>query len=189
MRVNYGERDFSRSGFTGDLSEGGVFIVTNTLEPLGTRLHVQLLIDANRTAYFEGVVTWRSEVPPELRSLVKRGFGVRFLPAHEVLEDLVSRNDGPLVARYETREALKQAYANELRLGAVFIPTQRALGRDAEVGVTVELGFVGRTFEFEATVLHLSEPAPPGVRGAALQFRNPAAVNDVLMPLMAEAKA
>jgi len=186
LRVNYGERDFSRTGITADVSEGGIFILTNSLEPLDTRLHVQLHIDARTVAYFETVVAWHRNVPPELRGTSDgRGFGVRFLPAAEVVASLLPRPEGPLTVRYPTREALHRAYQAELRMGGVFIPTERALERDAQVAVAFELEFLQKRLEFPATVLHVSGAQAGGVKGVAVAFREPTAVSQSFLPLLA----
>jgi len=187
LRVNYGERDLSRTGITADVSEGGMFILTNSLEPLDTRLHMQLHVDARTTVFFETVVAWHRNVPPELRSSSAegRGFGVRFLSPSEVVASLLPRPEGPLTVRYATREALYRAYQAELRMGGVFIPTERALQRDAQVSVAFELEFIQQRLEFPATVLHVSGAQSSGVKGVAVAFREPAVVSQSFLPLLA----
>lgn len=193
LRVNFGVQDFSRAGFTADISEGGIFIVSSTLEPLDTRLHIQLFLEPSVVAYFEGVVTWHHATPPALQAAARRGFGVRFLPPAEVLAKYVAqspaqpadvRASGPLVVRYESRAALQQAYTGELRMGGVFVPGTYALTRDEKVTVTLDLLFAARSFDFEATVLHVNAPAEHGIRGVAVAFRDPARVAAVIGPLL-----
>lgn len=192
LRVNFGVQDFSRAGFTADISEGGVFIVSSTLEPLDTRLHVQLFLEPNVVAYFEGVVTWHHATPPALHAAARRGFGVRFLPPGEVLAKYVAqpaqptdaRASGPLVVRYESKAAFHQAYTGELRMGGVFVPGTYALSRDEKVTVALDLLFAARSFDFEATVLHVNAPAEHGVRGVAVAFRDPARVAALLGPFL-----
>lgn len=191
LRVNYGERDFSRSGLTGDVSEGGMFIVANSLEPLDTRLHLQVIIDPQNVAYLEAVVAWHKDIPPELRgSGEKRGFGVRFLTPSELMAAALRQPgvaepaNGPLLVRYDTPGVLQKAYMSELRMGGVYVHTPRALVRDTKLVVVIELGFAKKQFEFDASVLHVGDAGVSGVRGVALAFQNPDQVAKALAPFL-----
>jgi uncharacterized protein (TIGR02266 family) len=66
------------SGFSENLSEGGIFVATHDLRPLGTRLEVTFSLPTSRRRIrTEGVVCWvrayseTSGAPP--------GIGIRFL--------------------------------------------------------------------------------------------------------------
>ena len=64
-------------GFTGNISEGGLFIVTEVPQPIGSRIKVSFkLPDMKQEVQVEGEVRWireagASELPP--------GMGIKFL--------------------------------------------------------------------------------------------------------------
>jgi uncharacterized protein (TIGR02266 family) len=78
---------------TVNLSTGGLFLATDRLVPLGTRLDLFLDFEAEgRTVQATGVVVWENG---EARPKQPRGFGVRFLmlrsPDRKFLEEWVAR--------------------------------------------------------------------------------------------------
>src|SRR4051812_35006063 len=94
LSVKYGEKDFSLSGFTGDISRGGLFIVAARLMALDTRLHLQLFLDPSRFLVLEAEVRRHKIIPSELRTIERQGFGVRFLHPGEVVKEALG--DGGL---------------------------------------------------------------------------------------------
>jgi uncharacterized protein (TIGR02266 family) len=74
-------------GFSGNISEGGLFIATHHLEPIGREIDLTLVLpDQERPLHLTGTVRWvrefsdTSDVPP--------GMGVRFEKISEI--DLVA---------------------------------------------------------------------------------------------------
>lgn len=88
LKVTYGERDFSLSGFTGNVSSSGLFIIGAPNVKPGVRLHVRLEAD-HRSLFQEVIVARVAVVPPELRSVVKGGFGARMLSGRELLVEMI----------------------------------------------------------------------------------------------------
>src|SRR6266852_5976837 len=158
--VRYGERELSHTGFTQDVSRGGAFIVSPYRPPLDAHLHVQVYLDNETSVYFEALVRRHKIIPPELRSLEKGGFGVRFLLPDELLADI-------LVESGDHRE----------------------INRGGEVIFAMRLGFAGKTFEFETTVVHVFQDggAQQGRRGVGLVFRNRKEVEEAIAPYLAQA--
>src|SRR5262249_17782196 len=87
--VRYGERELTHSGFNFDVSRGGCFIVSPYRPPLDANLHVQIFLEPETSVYFEAQVRRHKVVPPELRSVEKGGFGVRFLRPDEILANIL----------------------------------------------------------------------------------------------------
>ncbi len=188
--VRYGERELSHTGFTQDVSRGGAFIVSPYRPPLDAHLHVQVYLDNETSVYFEALVRRHKIIPPELRSLEKGGFGVRFLLPDELLADILVESGDHLELSYATTADLKTAFEAEFRHGGVFVTTDREIDRGGEVIFAMRLGFAGKTFEFETTVVHVFQDggAQQGRRGVGLVFRNRKEVEEAIAPYLAQAK-
>ena len=75
MRLERGSSVFS--GRTENVSEGGLFVVTDVPERIGARVDFSLrLPEIDQTIHLSGHVCWVRDV--ERREWRKRGFGVRF---------------------------------------------------------------------------------------------------------------
>jgi len=183
--VRYGERELTHSGFTFDVSRGGAFVVSPYRPPLDTHLHLQIFLDADASVYFEAQVRRHKVVPPELRSLEKGGFGVRFLRPDEILANILVESANRLEIRYATVEELKRAYEQEFRHGGVFVATEKEFERGADVVLAITIDFARKTFEFDANVVHawldLSQPGP---RGVGLVFSEPAEFESTIKPFL-----
>ncbi|MBK7863836.1 MAG: PilZ domain-containing protein [Archangiaceae bacterium] len=170
FRVRYGERTLQHSGFTSDVSATGMFVVTSPVPKLGTRLHVEVSLDNDRQLYFEGMVARMTLVAPELRSVMKGGFGLRFLTGAELMAEMVPHLRDPkrLVLSYPTPEALADAYERELRRGGAFVWSEREHPVNSIVTVELDAQFAGRQLAFECRVVHVV--TEPGRFGLALMF-------------------
>ena len=182
--VRYGERDLSHSGFTQDVSRGGAFIVSPYRPPLDSKLHLQIFVDKETSVYFEATVRRHKIVPPELRSVDKGGFGIRFLLPDEVLGDVLVEPGGRLEVRYATPADLKLAREKEFRHGGVFVPGERQVERDSEVTLFMRLDFASTTLEFAASVVHVYDGAQAGPRGIGLVFKDKKEVESALASLL-----
>ncbi len=178
--VRYGERDLSHSGFTQDVSRGGAFIVSPYRPPLDSKLHLQIFVDKETSIYFEATVRRHKIVPPELRSLDKGGFGIRFLLPDEVLGQVLVEPGTRLGVRYATATDLKLAHEKQFRHGGVFVPGERQLARGTEVTLLMRLDFCSTTLEFPASVVHIYAGSQPGPRGIGLVFRDQREVDEAL---------
>ncbi len=181
LLVKYGVNDLSMSGFTGDVSTGGLFVAAARPLPLDTRLHVQLFLDPTRFLFFEGEVRRQKVTPRELSGLEPTGFGIRFLHPREVVLQALGRTDH-LEVHYATVSALREAYQRELKHGALFVPASKGLPRNTEVNVGLCLDFVNKDFELQATVVHVAEEGPN--RGVGVVFKDRGALEAALKPFL-----
>ena len=182
--VRYGERELSHSGFTDDVSRGGAFIVSPYRPPLDSKLHLQIFMDKERSVYFEATVRRHKIVPPELRSVDKGGFGIRFLLPDELLGDVLAEDGQQLHVSYATLAELKRAHENEFRHGGVFIPGERALPRGSEVTLVMRLEFASATLEVDASVIHVYDGSQAGPRGLGLAFKDEGDIEQALAPYL-----
>jgi len=74
--------------FITNLSTTGVYIHTNRVFALGTRLFL-VFETRNGRLKAEGVVVWTRKAPPHLIRHIKSGMGIKFTRADEALLDLV----------------------------------------------------------------------------------------------------
>jgi hypothetical protein len=180
FRVRFGEKSLSQQGFTSDVSATGMFVVTTPVPKLGTRVHVEVTMDNERMLYFEGLVARMALVAPELRSVMKGGFGLRFLSGAELMAEMVPHLRDPkrLVLTYVTAEQLHEAFEKELKRGGAFLWSQAEYAANSIVNVEIDAPFAGRQLAFEARVVHV---LPENGRfGLALMFLDPnAALNGI----------
>ena len=182
--VRYGERDLSHSGFTQDLSRGGAFIVSPYRPPLDSKLHLQIFVDKETSVYFEATVRRHKIVPPELRSVDKGGFGIRFLLPDEVLGQVLVESGTQVEMRYASPADLKIAHQKEFRHGGVFVPGDRQFERGTEVTVRMHLEFSSTALEFAASVVHVYDGSQAGPRGIGLVFKDKSQVEQALAPYL-----
>ncbi|MBL8956598.1 MAG: PilZ domain-containing protein [Myxococcaceae bacterium] len=173
FRVKFGEKAPSQTGFTSDVSATGMFVVTPRVPKLGTRRHVEVTIDNDRMLYFEGMVARMTLVAPELRSVMKGGFGLRFLTGAELMAEMVPHLRDPkrLVLAYGTIEALADAYERELKRGGAFVWSDREQQVSSIVNLEIDAQFSGRQLAFECRVVHVV--TEQGRWGVALMFLDP----------------
>lgn len=177
LKVQFGESSatgFPHSGFTSDISATGLFVVSRQNPTPGTRLHLEVTLQGELPLYIEGVVTRHVQVPPELRQVVKAGFGVRFLLGAELMAELVPSlrgpiKDDPYLVTFDDEPAWRAAVDKDLKRGGVFVWTPMAVAQNTLVTVTFDLRFAGRQLAFEAKVVQ-SIPGADGRFGVALMF-------------------
>ncbi|HYO67203.1 MAG TPA: PilZ domain-containing protein [Archangium sp.] len=190
LMVKYGERELTQSGFTGDVSTTGLFIISSSLPRLDTRLHIQLFVAPERCVFFEGEVRRHKLVPAELRTLERGGFGVRLLSPREVLTSVLDQElrVPHFELDYRTRAAFQQAYEREFRMGAAFVSTTQQLPRDTHVVLSLVLEFSGQVVELEAQVAQVFPPqeGPGAVVGLALLFTDRARTEALLRPWLGQ---
>jgi hypothetical protein len=75
--VRFGIGDFTHTGYTQDVSEGGLYLMANTIFPPGTILQVQLEYPNHRET-IRGVVRWAKDLPPAFRRNMRGGMGLEF---------------------------------------------------------------------------------------------------------------
>jgi uncharacterized protein (TIGR02266 family) len=80
------------TGFTQNISEGGLFIATNHVLPIGTELSFEFRVDKEPgTISAEGVVCWVREHESLRSGDVHTGMGVRFNTLDEETQKRVNR--------------------------------------------------------------------------------------------------
>lgn len=70
------------TGFTEDISEGGLFVATHMLEPIGTEITLTFALPDGHEITVQGVVCWQRD-PHEHTPDAPPGMGVRFLDIAE----------------------------------------------------------------------------------------------------------
>lgn len=182
--VRFGTEDLSKSGFTGDISKGGAFIVSAHLVPLDTRIHLQVQLDHKNFVFFEGVVQRHRRVPPELRQVEPGGFGVRFLYPGEVIADMVSKNMPTFELHFSSPEALRSAYDRELRMGGTFIVTDKVLRTQDKVLICLCIDYAAALVEQEASVVHITLPQGNNRAGVSVMFVDKKELEEKLQPYL-----
>ncbi|MDC0707695.1 PilZ domain-containing protein [Stigmatella sp. ncwal1] len=183
--VRFGTEDLSESGFTGDISKGGAFIVSNHLVPLDTRIHVQVHLDPKNFVMFEAVVQRHRLVPPELRDEEPDGFGVRFLYPGEVVADLVHTGSPTFELHFSSPEQLQCFQDRELRPDKLFIATDKVLRIQEKVLLSLCLDFARTTVEHEATVVHIALAHGEGTHpGVTVTFADPDELEARIQPYL-----
>ncbi len=86
------------TGFTQDLSEGGVFVATYELQPLGTQIEVNFMLPGGHELNVIGVVRWLKD-PIEDTPGVYPGMGIQFVQVgaedREAIQEFV-QNRAPM---------------------------------------------------------------------------------------------
>jgi hypothetical protein len=90
LKVEFGIDELEHSGFTADVSAGGIFLVASRLFKAGTCLHLHIR-SRDQHLYFEGKVVRVKRVPETLRRLQQQGMGIKFLKPDELVPVLVPR--------------------------------------------------------------------------------------------------
>lgn len=187
LKVRYGEKGkgFSSTGLTNDVSATGLFVLANSSPKPGTRVHLEVTLPGEVQVYIEGVVARQVVVPPELRQVVKSGFGVRYLLGTEVMAELVpplrdpAKKDDPFTFAFDDAASWKQAWDKEYSRGGVFVWSPKPLPLNSTLILTFELKHLNRTLAFEARVVHVM-PGADGRFGVALMFTDVAGATAAL---------
>ena len=184
VKVLFGEKDFSQSGFTGNISSSGIFIIAAPNVKPGQRLHVQLELET-RNLYQEVVIARVSMVPPELRTVVKGGFGCRFLTGREMLVEMLPNAGDPAarVMSFDTAWKLAETYEKEVKRGGVFLWSDTAVAVDTIIPIEFELGYANHAITLKAKVVTVV-PNPDGKYGLACMFVDGAAAANQFLPYL-----
>jgi PilZ domain len=184
IKVTFGEKDFSQTGFTGNVSSSGLFIIASTTVKVGQRVHLQLDAET-RSIYLEAMVARINQVPPELRTVVKGGFGVRYLTQREVLSELMPNTASPStkVMSFDTAWKLSELYEKEIKRGGVFLWSDNAVAVDSVIPIEFELGYANHAITLDAKVVTVV-PNPDGKFGLACMFVDGAQVAAQFQPYL-----
>ncbi len=177
LKVRFGEKGtatFPHSGLTNDVSATGLFVVTSQKPKPGTRLHLEVTMPGELPLFIEGVVMRQVLVPPELRQVVKAGFGIRFLLGSELMAELVpamtsQAKEDPFLLTFAEKDEWRAAVEKDFKRGGLFVWTRKAVAQNMIVTVTFDLIFLRRQLAFEARVVHTNAGAD-GRTGVSLMF-------------------
>jgi hypothetical protein len=75
-------------GYTTNISTTGMFLATNSPQPTGTRLRIEV-IDGSHGFMVEGVVAHARRIRGDMARLTHPGMGVRFLAVEELVRELI----------------------------------------------------------------------------------------------------
>lgn len=75
-------------GYTTNISTTGMFLATNSPQPPGTRLRVEI-VEGDRGFVVEGVVAHARKTRNDLMRLTQPGMGIRFLAVEELVRELI----------------------------------------------------------------------------------------------------
>lgn len=82
MMVRYGTNGPEKTGFTGNVSESGLFLRTNMVLAPGTMLQLEIQFPERNWSLW-GRVVWAKKVPPQLAHVLECGMGVCFVDPPE----------------------------------------------------------------------------------------------------------
>jgi hypothetical protein len=187
LKVRYGEKGkgFNHIGLTSDVSATGMFVLANSSPKPGTRVHLEVTLPGEVQLFVEAVVARQVLVPPELRQVVKSGFGVRFLTGTELMAELVpplrepAKKGDPFTLAFDDPATWKAAWEREYSRGGAFVWSDTPVPANSTVMLTFDLKFLGRTLAFEARVVHVA-PGADGRHGVALMFSDVAGATAAL---------
>lgn len=182
LKVRFGEKGtgFPHSGLTNDVSASGLFVVTGQRPKPGTRLHLEVTMPGEVPLFLEGVVTRLVLVPPELRQMLRGGFGLRYLQGNELATELVpslgsTAKEDPFLLSFADEAAWRAAVEKDFRRGGLYVWTKKAVVPHAIVTVTFDLIFLSRQLAFDARVVN-TNPAADGRTGVSMMFLDPPSV-------------
>jgi len=80
LKVRFGIDSPKRVAFTGDISSGGLYIITGQPERPGEKLLIQICLPDEQEVILSGRVRWAKKVPPNLIRLAnKAGMGIELI--------------------------------------------------------------------------------------------------------------
>lgn len=74
--VRYGTETPDQTAFTQNLSDGGMYVRTDSVLPVGTELMVEIQTE-DGTFALRGVIAWAKKVPANLAHLLHAGMGIQ----------------------------------------------------------------------------------------------------------------
>jgi hypothetical protein len=94
LMVRFGLNDSSKTGFTRNLSDLGMFIQTGHIFKPGTTIQIEVVFPSGKFNIWGRVVRAR-KVPPQLISIMESGMGIKFIdPGSDWLEAFQSWKAG-----------------------------------------------------------------------------------------------
>lgn len=165
LRVRFWNEEIEGSGFTADISTGGLFLETGKKLTPRTRLHLEIELKSG-SFYCEGVVARVLKASREVRPVIKPGVGIRFVGLLEAFHQLTA---GPATNELEMdlRDPAKLAtvYVRDIKRGGLYIPTDDPPAVDTTVTVRLVLPDPHPSIDARGVVIHvMSEPSGIGIQ-------------------------
>ena len=158
VRVRFWNDEIEGTGFTGDISNSGMYIETDAKLDKGTRLHFELKLETG--AFFaEGVVARTFKVPRTVRPVMKPGVGVRFMDPTEAIRKVSNEtppHDG-LELDLTDLAKLATVYVRDIKRGGLFIPAEKPPEVDSTLTVRLLLPEPHGFIEVRGVVIHVME--------------------------------
>jgi hypothetical protein len=145
LKTLYGVAGPTQLGFTHDLSETGLFITAAQLPRLGAKVSVR--IEGPNPLETSGEVVRHSIVPPELRTVMRHGFGVKVAAPREVMREFIAstspsvRSSASAVQRplvyWASRSEYERARSEELVRGGLSFISARSIPLNEELEISL----------------------------------------------------
>ena len=175
LKVRFWHAELDATGYTGDVSNSGLFLVTPLELEIGTRLHFE--IQVGDEAYFaEGRVVRRKSFPRYARQMFPSGLGIRLLGLNEALRDSPALRaqetdvekhadevpSGPLQVDLRDVEQLRTVYERDIVHGGLLVATLEQPELDSELSVPILLPEPNGQITCSGTVVMLND-SPPSI--------------------------
>ena len=190
MAVRYWTAEELCDRFINTLSEGGLFVATDKILPLGTRmeLDIELVRDEHRLKLMGEVVSIVQGERPE-----QRGMGLKFVDLpyedrfflHHLVRDVVrqrlierrksARLSALLPVQFVFSDGFVDMRSHDLSPGGLFVPTDLPFELDEEITMRIELPLERQpAFHLKARARHLArDPRSRLVKGIGFEFMEP----------------
>ena len=159
-------------GYSANISTGGMYIDTNNLVGVGSRIRLE--VGTGEHAFMVEAMVAR--VSKSLQTLRTSGMGVRFLTIDELVGELIPEissgvappddpgeaplPEGSYRMRFADRQQLREVYRRDLATGGLFIPTDQPAALNEVITVDVSVAD-SAPVRLEARVVHRLDPGMP----------------------------
>ncbi len=161
-------------GYSANISTGGMYIDTNHLVSVGSRIRIE--VGSGEHSFMAEAVVAR--VNKSLQTLRPSGMGVRFLTVDELVGELIPEigsaasseppplPEGAYRLRFADRRHFLEVYRRDLSTGGLFIPTDDPAALNEAITVELSVDEPGITpVRLEARVVHRLDPDMPDGSG------------------------
>jgi hypothetical protein len=162
MRARLWTEERALSGFSTDVSDSGFYVEANSLFPIGTRVHVELIPPGGHSFLAEAIVVRHKTVPPSMRAVVHCGMGLRLLSLSELTSHEPQRaqeaQPEPATTEWVTVDlseptALLEALDQGISEGLLTVPSDGVSTTGTPLAVRVQLPPPGGSVTWKGTVL------------------------------------
>lgn len=197
-------------GYTTNLSVTGMFLATNSAQPPGTRLRIEIL-EGDRGFMVEGVVAHARKIHGDMMRLNQPGMGIRFLTIEELVRELIpvaagemeevprpssppppvhgAPGAGPFSVHFVSPEEFLEIYRRDIANGGLFVSTRYPGRLHETVGIDLHPPVAGvPPIALRARVVQRFEPqeedSGAGLAGMGVEILDLPAVLEKLRPVV-----